>query len=240
MSHDRMHHTATTTGEAATRGVHGMLVLGDRPFYLSHLPMFMAPHNYQVLLRASLDDESAGKLTAFRAHFGNDIICTFEPEEFSITDFRPSDPGQSPLTELSGTLFRGHFEHEADVLSQRATVVIEEVLCFEELPATPSDDLTYRIFGDADGQLFLAHRVSQPPDFDQVLAVRILGAHFTSDELRREGMPDLTIPGRKNAPERRLTARETVAGQTAAGQHFRIDVQVEVLAELYLNEDELR
>jgi hypothetical protein len=125
-------------------------------------------------------------------------------------------------------------------LSQRATLVIEEVLCFDELPATPAEDLTYRIFGDADDGLFLAHRISRRPDFDQVLAVRVHGAHFTADELRREGMPDLTVPGRKNAPERRVRAGETVAGQTAAGQHFRMDVQVEVLAELYLNEDELR
>ncbi len=28
---------------------HGMLVFGEQPIYVSHLPMFHPPHNFQVL-----------------------------------------------------------------------------------------------------------------------------------------------------------------------------------------------
>jgi hypothetical protein len=30
--------------------VHGMLLVGEETLYLSHLPMFHSPHNYQVIL----------------------------------------------------------------------------------------------------------------------------------------------------------------------------------------------
>ena len=38
----------------------------------------------------------------------------------------------------------------------------------------------------------------------------------------------------------RLKAGEVVAAHSSAGSHFHNDVQVEVLAEIYFNEDELR
>jgi hypothetical protein len=34
----------------ATFGTHGMLLFGEETLYLSHLPMFMSPHNFQVIL----------------------------------------------------------------------------------------------------------------------------------------------------------------------------------------------
>ena len=30
-------------------GIHGMLLVGETPMYLSPLPMFVPPHNYQVI-----------------------------------------------------------------------------------------------------------------------------------------------------------------------------------------------
>jgi hypothetical protein len=39
-----------------TTGVHGMLLFGEDVVYLSHLPMFMSPHNFQVLLITASPD----------------------------------------------------------------------------------------------------------------------------------------------------------------------------------------
>jgi hypothetical protein len=44
------------TGADDTTGVHGMLLFGEDVVYLSHLPMFMSPHNFQVLLEVGFDD----------------------------------------------------------------------------------------------------------------------------------------------------------------------------------------
>ena len=38
------------------------------------------------------------------------------------------------------------------------------------------DDLTYLLLGRG-GALFLAHVISQPPDFDQILSVELAGPH---------------------------------------------------------------
>ena len=66
-----------------------MLPVGDDPIYLSHLPMFMAPHNYQAILKVSLDGKASGRLKDFQAHFGRDFLYTVKPEEFSIVDLLP-------------------------------------------------------------------------------------------------------------------------------------------------------
>jgi hypothetical protein len=39
--------------------VHGMLVVGEGQLFLSHLPMFHAPHDYQIIMEVRLrGDES--------------------------------------------------------------------------------------------------------------------------------------------------------------------------------------
>src|ERR1700735_2697030 len=82
-------------------GIHGMLVAGVQkaddgmrsPVYASHLPMFMPPHDFQVLLRVT--GEAASRYGDFVAHFGSGDIYTFRPEPFSITELDPSGGGPS-------------------------------------------------------------------------------------------------------------------------------------------------
>ena len=47
-------HSAHTHVPAA---VHGMAMFGDKSIYLSHMPMFAAPHNAQVILEVSLSKD---------------------------------------------------------------------------------------------------------------------------------------------------------------------------------------
>ncbi len=243
--HEDMHHDQGP-GATDTTGLHGMLLVGADPVYLSHLPMFMAPHNYQVILKVSLDDDVSAKLRNFRAHFGRDAFFTVAPETFAITDLSPDDPTQPARTEFRADVVKGHFEHGGDVIAASTPVRVEDVVYFRELAPAGSveesgrADLEYLLFGDADRELFLAHRITQPPDFDQVLLVTVSGARFTDTEVRRQGGPTLKVPGRADLPSERLRSDETAAAHSSAGQHFQVDVDVEVLAELYFNEEELR
>jgi hypothetical protein len=235
------HHPEPETPD--TTGLHGMLLVGADPVYLSHLPMFMTPHNYQVVLKVSLDAEVSGQLRTFRAHFGRDALFTVAPETFAITDLSPKDPAQPARTEFQADVVHGHFEHGGDVIAANTTVQIEEVVYFRELDLAGSadrGDLEYLPFGDTDSEFFLAHRITQAPDFDQVLLVNLTGADFTDTEVRRQGGPTLTIPGRADLPGERLRSDEKAAAHSSAGQHFQVDVDVHVLGELYFNEDELR
>ena len=75
---------------------------------------------------------------------------------------------------------------------------------------TGSDELDYILFGSA-SELFLAHRIAQPPDFDQLLGVTVSGHQFTEEELAR-GVA-VTVLDRPNAPAQRLRAAETTNAQ---------------------------
>jgi len=128
------------------------------------------------------------------------------------------------------------------VIAGGATVRVDDVIHFEELGfADKAADLEYTLFGTGQ-QFFLAHRITRPPDFDQVLSVNVTGHRFTEDELRRERFGVLvTIPGRSNTPRERIKRGDKVSGRGhVAGAHQFLDLQVEVLSEGYFEEGELR
>ena len=231
-----MHHH----GEASTRGLHGMLLVGDDPAYASHLPMFMAPHNYQVVLRVTLPDDVRRRLADVRAQLGKDQLVTLKPEVFAITDLVAPE---TPLRAFRADVVQGHFEHGGEPVGEAVPVTVDDVVVFRELDMTGASlggDLSYLLFGDADRELFLAHRVGHRPSFDQVLRVGIEGEHFTPAEIDRQGRPTVTVPGRPDSPSDRLAPNEVVAAHSSAGLHFERDLQVTVLSEIYVNSDELQ
>jgi hypothetical protein len=235
MSEHTMHHH----GEPSTRGLHGMLLVGEDPMYASHLPMFMAPHNYQAILRITLPDDVRRRLGDVRADFGKDLLVTLRPEVFAITDLVAPE---APLRAFRADVVKGHFEHGGDPVGDAVTVTVEDVVVFQELDLAASlgGDLSYLLFGDADRDLFLAHRIGHRPGFDQVLRVGIEGEHFTQAEIDRQGRPTVTVPGRPDSPSDRLAPDEVVAAHSSAGLHFERDLQVTVLSEIYMNSDELQ
>ncbi|BAW05909.1 hypothetical protein [Nocardia seriolae] len=121
------------TGETPnTIGTHGMLVFGTQSTtYFSHLPMFMSPHNFQVLLEVDLDDESHTALAVDR-HAGFHGIHTFDPEVFPITELDPSGGGPK-LTSIRGSLVHGHFERGGRTMVKDAVATVRNVVWFGEL-----------------------------------------------------------------------------------------------------------
>lgn len=224
-------------------GVHGMLLVGNDPIYLSHLPMFMAPHNYQAILRVSLDGKASSRLKDFQAHFGRDFLYTVKPEEFSIVDLLPVGDAEPVVRTFTADVVKGHFEKGGDPITEGATVTVHEVTHFDELGNADSKpaDLEYILFGNGP-QFFLAHRITVAPDFDHVVSVNISGAEFTEAELSRERSGvTVTFDGRSNSPDERLKAGQTLGGRGhVIGAHQFQDLQVEVLTEIYFEEGELQ
>jgi hypothetical protein len=231
----------------ATFGTHGMLLFGEETLYLSHLPMFMSPHNFQVILAVTLNDQAAGRLRDFRAHFGRNDMYTFKPKKFHITDLISRDPGKPALTSFGGSLFRFHFERGGESISEHVKVHVTKVLYFQEIGAArpKGAELEYLLFGKGQ-EKFLVHRITEPPDFDHVLSVNVTGHEFSAEETHQftqsetlRGV-DVTFQGRPNRASERIKPGETLAGQGhAAGAHQFFDLQVEAVAEIYLEEGEL-
>lgn len=203
-------------GNDDTTGVHGMLLFGEDDLYLSHLPMFMTPHNFQVLLEAGFDD-------AVREVLGAGGLHTFEPEVFAITELDPGGDGPA-RTAIEGTIFRGHFERGGTPIAEGVTAEVRRVVYFAEFDKQARHEadqaLTYLCFGRA-GQLHLAHRITASPDFDQVLQARLVPGSLTDPAGRPvaglgEQELELAAPvefrGRGDTPEDRLVPGETAEG----------------------------
>ena len=229
------------SGGGHAMGTHNMAVIGDRRIYLSHLPMFMSPHDAQVILEATFARN--GKTVddvyfADRAAHPSIKFYTLSPEPFSLDElFAARD---RPRTQFKATIFRGHLEKGGDAIGlltdvdvRVKQVVHAHTFAGMDKPAT----LSHVLFG-AEDRLFLAHLISTPPDFDQILSVTVTGDLPTSEVLQRG--PTVEVPGRPTLAANRLKTGESVPARwhVLGAPQFH-DVTLSVRAELYFEEGEL-
>jgi len=245
--HEPMHASGEGDASGETHGVHGMLVLGGQrtndtlrsPVYVSHLPMFMAPHDFQVILRVA--GEAAGTYGDFVAHFGAFEIYTFMPEPFSIDELDPSDEAPARTT-FGGSLFRGHFERGGTEIASDVSLEVERVIHFRRFSADARDaargQLRYLCFGERDAA-FLAHLITAPPDFDQVLAVELGSLNGVSDEDLRQGVI-VAVPDRPNDVEAGLQEGEAFSGEARAEETDASGtIELTVACQVYLETGDL-
>ncbi|MEH0517316.1 hypothetical protein QBC31_42915 [Streptomyces sp. B21-079] len=260
-----MHHGHQTHPDGdATLGSHGMLLLGGEPLYMSHLPMFMAPHNFQVILQVGADDAVSSVLRSHQHVVPEEPYDTFVPEVFPMSELDPRGAGLR-RTSMTGKIFCGHFEREGGQhppLAEHTVVAVQSVVYFSQLDvqAEHRDDteLAYVCFGRG-GQLHLAHNITAAPDFDQVLTVRAVPGTATNP--LGERLPDaeatlekffeerfvvaepVNIGGRSDSPDHRVVPPATVDGSffaTAPPSGFHgFAVQLEVEREVYMETGDL-
>jgi hypothetical protein len=159
-------------GHAAETAVggHGMAVFGGREgLYASHLPMFHAPHDSQVVLRfqladATVDHELRGELAA------RPRLWTFDPEPFDLLRLAPGHA--QPLREFRARFFDGHFERGGKPQAGERRVVVDEVLLFRRLSPAPREAATgrYRLIGRG-REWFAFKLIERRPDFDHIVRV---------------------------------------------------------------------
>lgn len=225
--------TPALTGNDAP-AVHGMLLIGTNHIFLSHLPMFHSPHDYQVLLAATLTATEIDPTAAYledRRKTGARLY-TWAPEPFSLPSLVKKHDGASPV--MYGTIFRGHFERGGTpLMSDRVRADVTRVFHFRRfIPSTYlAEHSKYILFGESD-DWYLAHWITRPPDFDQVLSV----------VLRRDlpfEIPEsnsILLNDRENCVEHRLVAGEKISG-TALPSERAVDFEVGI--EIYIETNEL-
>jgi hypothetical protein len=240
----------STKAEGPAIGLHGMLIVGEETIYVSHLPMWMAPHNFQVILEVTFKgpDQPQARYVDDRKTTGTRLY-TLEPEEFDIKELAPTAPQRLPSrSSFRARIWRNHFEHHPVthpgrkfMIAQDAEVHVENVVCFQELdPHGPGlQDPEYLLFGKGQ-ELFLAHVITQPPDFDQVLSVQVGNHQFTDEDLL-QGVR-VVFAGRANTISSKikegeqLLGKARIVGQDALGS---IDLSVGVGIELYFETEDL-
>jgi hypothetical protein len=114
------------------------------------------------------------------------------------------------------------------------TVRVTDVIYAKKLdqPAT-LDDLSYILFGRGD-ELFLAHLLSRPPDFDQIASVRVMGLPDEDEPARRI---DVVVPGRANTVQQRIrNGQAATARGHVTGAHQFLDLKIGAVRELRLRQ----
>jgi hypothetical protein len=233
-----------THTHSSQSAVHNMAVVGDQVIFLSHLPMFMPPHDAQVVIEANLikDGKNVDAIYfADRESHRGLRFYTLQPESFAIRELFQTDAPKNALrSHFTATMFRGHLEKggtPVDGLKNVEVRIKRIVHAHNFAGADKAATLSYVLFGGSQ-ELYLAHLISKPPDFDQIVAITATGPLPSTEELQR-GVT-VNIPGRTNSPRDRLKVKEALSVQAhAAGAHQFLDLRIAVVAELYFEEGEL-
>jgi hypothetical protein len=144
--------------------VHGMFVFGKDKVYLSHLPMFHAPHNYQVLLQVEFTKEVKATYLEEKLQDKFQSVYTIVPESFILPEVVTD--GNS----FKAVLYKGHFERGGSPITKEINITIKKVLYFKKFDksAVKTPHGKYIIIGNKTEQ-FIIHKVIAKPDFDQVI-----------------------------------------------------------------------
>jgi hypothetical protein len=233
----------TNRAHGHVAAVHNMLLVGGHSVFLSHLPMFMPPHDAQVIIEATFikDGKNADALYfADRATHPSLRFYTVQPEPFAIEELFQAEPARPLRTSFTATVFRGHLEKGGTTVDALAGIEVEVtrvVHAHRFVGAAKSPILTYVLFGDAQ-ELFMAHLISQAPDFDQIVQVIASGSMPSAEELARGVTIEVVDVPNTLASRLKVNVAVPVRGHVA-GAHQFFDLTVTVKAELYFEEGEL-
>jgi len=232
---------------------HNMLVFGEKKIYLSHLPMFdglnedkteyTAPHRYQVILEASFHrgvQNLANVYSDDRRKNPGIKIYTLNPESFVLPRLGLGSPQSPLLPGFKAKVFRGHLEKGGQVVRglDDVDVKVSRIIHFREFNPHASQlaELKYLLFGSSQ-ESFLAHYINKPPDFDQVLSVKVDGHSFTDAELGK-GI-EIAIQGKSNQANERVKVAQQVTGLMQTSDARTLKVNLKADKEIYFEEGEL-
>jgi hypothetical protein len=220
---------------------HNQLLLGDSVadnFYLYHLPVFMNdpklhPHNFQVIIEAHLPNPKDAAILKKDLAAAPDKIHSAAPDRFDQTVLALDYPGHPPLPKLGAAIYRGHLERggtsvfgaDASGHVVKVPLHLDRVVHYREFApdAGRATVLHYVVFGGS----LLAHTLTVPPDFDQILRVQI----ESRSELPSDGVY-LTISNRSNKVEDRLVPGQTISCSQKDGEApTKISVEKELYCE---------
>jgi len=213
-----------------TAGFHGQILLGDDLLY--HLPMYMThpaahPHNFQVILEVEMPADVAQAVRTDQ-DANPKALYTAKPPPFAQHQLL-SYPGHPHLAGYDSVeIVRHHFERPTPrpIQITETPMAIRKVVHFRQLaPGREAPgELAYILFG-AGEERYMAHLLSAPPDFDQLLEVHVDGTLESAT-----GPIFVTLGPRSNEVEDRLTVGEVI--RCSGAEHMlRFEVEAEVYCE---------
>jgi len=237
---------------------HNMMLVGTETAFLSHLPMFVneggvgpefdSPHRFQVILEATFTDGDRNLTEVyFKDRMKNPAVkmYTFNPGEFVLSHVDPNGLALKKFRgnalirghlERGGTSFIGHVENPPKEGAFDVNVV--NVVHFHEFDpkAAKPTKLEYLLFGKG-SELFLAHVITKPNDFDQIVSIKIMGQTFKNEDLAKGVRIEFSDRG--NTSKDRLKEKVKTVGRLQIPGGEPQTVTVETVREFYFEEGEL-
>lgn len=143
-------------------GEHGMVLFGTRDrAYLSHIPMFNAPHDVQAIVEVSF---RARPGVALPATFSNRLF-TFLPDTASLDALRLGS-----LRTLHGTIFLGNFEQGGRPVVDDVDVDVARVVHQHVLDADAPVSTRSFVFGSGN-DVFAVQRIGGAASSDRIRAI---------------------------------------------------------------------
>jgi hypothetical protein len=159
--------SATAASDPAA--VHGMLLFGQKEIFLSHLPMFHKPHDYQVILKVDLSASVQKSYLEDRKKNPGEKIYTFVPKSFVLPTLK-----DKPFA-LEGSIYRGHFERGGTEILKNVKTSVPKVLEFKKLDAAGSLGTPVYFVVGSPTEYFMIHSIVGRPNFDHVASVTFGG-----------------------------------------------------------------
>lgn len=216
---------------------HGFNLLGRKSLVLSHIPMFMPPHQAQLFLEVELTSSGSQDPTDTYLHDQAQTKTTnyvLLADPLVLPTLAPDAPHR--LTSFTGKLYRGwpfNNPNTAPLLVSELTVKVTRSIYYQSiLQGHILTDLTYLAFA-SEKATYLVHKLVQPPelqnapkppDFCQILSAKISGVG--SEQLRH--VKDLRFPGVPNRAAHKLSAPVKAEGELGS-KKARVSTVVELI-----------
>jgi hypothetical protein len=191
---------------------HGFSLLGKNTLVLSHIPMFMAPHQAQMFLEVTLagaagQDPTKIYLDDMAKTHTTDYVLLADP--LVLPTLGPAAPHR--LESFTGKLFRGwpfNNPNTAPVLAENVTVHVKKSLYFHPFTMDkPVASLTYLGFRTPETS-YLVHKLVQPPDLVRAPQppgfCQILSGSLDFDRVQEIAFPGLDDPDHRLKPNQKL------------------------------------
>jgi hypothetical protein len=205
---------------------HGFYLLGEKTFLLSHIPMFMDPHQAQLFLEVTLS--GSGGIDPVKLYHedqkkypGSLYVLVTDP--LVLPTLAPDAP--KPLRTFTGKVYRNWpFDDmaKAPVVIPALTINVTCSIFFHRFAGDkPLSKLTYYCFKTAEST-YLAHVISHPPDFNQILTAEVHGVDPGHKAIE-------LVFSAANTIANRLTPNHEESGvQAPGGKHVKVHTKKEL------------
>lgn len=186
------HHNAVAPDKPS---VHGMLLFGgvkSSAVYVSHLPIFHTPHDYQVLAEIEIPDDVRSAYRKSLKASPRQTVYTLVPEVFVLPEMLANP------RPFKADLYAGHFECGGKLISEKCTVSFKRIIYQKKFDPQEKrgENASYLVFGDTFAE-YAAHLITAKPDFDQILALQ--NVPLGAEALKTHNYTVCTFP-QKNIP----------------------------------------